>query len=356
MQHDRVFGLDVFRAVAILLVVLVHGGFMLNNTALDGFPWFRMIDGVDLFFVLSGFLIGGILLKEINKPQRFGLKSLAIFWKRRWFRTLPAYYLVLLLNYIFVHQHIVHEDITQANWKFLVFAQNLYQPFHGFFWESWSLSIEEWFYLTAPLLLVVLLRLMKPNYAFLWVTLSMIVFSTVYRACNTSTNIDLFWFDSIYRKLVVMRLDSIGYGLLSAWMFYYAAGTWKKLRYAFFALGVVLMAFVINYKSPVNGFYMQVLVFTLTPVSAMLLLPLMSSISHASGMVARTITHISKISYSMYLINLGLVACFIRDNHPPQGGMDGIAKYCLYWGIVIIASTVLYEFFEKPVMNLRDRI
>lgn len=60
-EPKRIFGLDILRAFAIVLVVMGHGKFILKDTALEGFPFFRMIDGVDIFFVLSGFLIGGIL-------------------------------------------------------------------------------------------------------------------------------------------------------------------------------------------------------------------------------------------------------------------------------------------------------
>ena len=74
-EPERVFGLDLFRTVAILLVVLGHGMVLLDNTRFNGFPYFRMIDGVDLFFVLSGFLIGNILLKEINVQEEFNAKK-----------------------------------------------------------------------------------------------------------------------------------------------------------------------------------------------------------------------------------------------------------------------------------------
>ena len=63
----RNFGLDLFRTLAILLVVLSHGKFLLNGTVLENFPYVKMLDGVDLFFVLSGFLIGGILLKSSSE-------------------------------------------------------------------------------------------------------------------------------------------------------------------------------------------------------------------------------------------------------------------------------------------------
>ncbi|HYG50525.1 MAG TPA: acyltransferase, partial [Flavobacteriales bacterium] len=210
--ENRNFGLDLFRAIAILCVVLVHSSQFLNGTVLDGFPFFRMVDGVDLFFVLSGFLIGGILLKEINKPGTFGTKQLFNFWKRRWFRTLPAYYLVLIVNYFFVKYALIAGDLNQFSWKNFVFLHNFAQPAVDFFWESWSLSVEEWFYLLSPVLLIVCLKFFSPKNAFVTVTILMLLFSTLYRIAIRTNDINHFWFDVTFRKMVVTRLDSIAFG------------------------------------------------------------------------------------------------------------------------------------------------
>ena len=124
MESKRLFGLDILRTTAIMLVVFMHGGIILKDSAIDGFPYFRLIDGVDIFFVLSGFLIGGILLKDINSAEKFGFKSLFTFWKRRWFRTLPNYYLILTVNFFFVKYGIINEDFSQFNWKFIFLVFN----------------------------------------------------------------------------------------------------------------------------------------------------------------------------------------------------------------------------------------
>ena len=92
--QGRVFGLDLMRALAIIFVVMSHGS-MLEKANTD-FPWIRLVNGVELFFVLSGFLIGGILIKNFQKTNSFGIKEIYNFWIRRWFRTLPNYYLVRL--------------------------------------------------------------------------------------------------------------------------------------------------------------------------------------------------------------------------------------------------------------------
>jgi peptidoglycan/LPS O-acetylase OafA/YrhL len=118
-HSNCVFGLDIFRAIAIIYVVLGYGGCFLNNTFLSAFPYIHMVDGVEWFFVLSDFLISNILLKTINQtPEKRDWANLFYFWKRRWFRTLPNYYLILLVNYYIVKHNIIHEDISQFSWRF----------------------------------------------------------------------------------------------------------------------------------------------------------------------------------------------------------------------------------------------
>jgi peptidoglycan/LPS O-acetylase OafA/YrhL len=354
VRPSRNFGLDLFRAVAILFVVISHGGFLLTDTLFDGFPYFRMVDGVDLFFVLSGFLIGGILLKEINKPK-FGIPELRTFWIRRWLRTLPNYYLVLGLNYMVVRYGVIIEDITQFSWKFFFFLHNFSKPFYGFFWESWSLSIEEWFYLLTPVALSLLLLKLKPKFAFLTVIFLMIATAIISRLHRVDLQMDAFWYDVTFRKLVLTRLDSIAFGLFAAWVYFYYHHFWKKYRWIALATGLILLNMVVNDTSDVNSFYKKVIYLSFTSFAIMFLLPAAESWHHAKGWIARCVGHISKISYSMYLLNLALVAEVIRDNFPPVSPADSLLKYAAFWVVLIVASSMLYKYFEKPFMDLRER-
>lgn len=355
-EKERLFGLDLIRACAIIFVVMAHGDFMIENTVLKGFPYFYTIDGVDLFFVLSGFLIGGILLKEISRENRFGLKELKVFWKRRWFRTLPNYYLILVLNYLFVSNKFIVEGIENFNWKFFFFLQNFSTPFFGFFWESWSLSVEEWFYIFLPLLLIGFLKFFNPKTAFLLTVITLLVLPLIYRASIFDPNLEGFWYDVGRRKLVTTRLDSIAYGLLAAWIYYFYRSFWNSSKYVSFLIGVASIALFKNvFNSPHTTFYRQVIYFALSPFSAMLLLPLAENLKMPKGIFSKIVTHISKISYSMYLINLALVAEVFRDNFGPFNGNYGLLSYFLYWFIVITASSILYKYFEKPFMDLRDK-
>ncbi len=353
-DRKRIFGLDILRAMAIILVVLGHGKFILEDTVLEGFPFFKMIDGVDLFFVLSGFLIGGILLRQIESKGSFSVQDLLGFWKRRWFRTLPNYYLVLGLNVLVVRLGIIQEDISQFNWRFLVFVQNFKAPFQGFFWESWSLSIEEWFYLITPVLILIAYRFLRLKSVFLLVTIAMMVLPLMYRISLLDASISVFEWDILFRKTVLCRLDSIGYGLLGAWFCHYYVAFWDKWKWVGLFLGIGLGAFVlINPAEPY--WYKQTMYFSLVPLAVLFVLPIAYSIKRGYGRVAKWTVHISKISYSMYLINLALVAEVIRDNFEPHGGIDGMVKYGMYWLVVIVVSSLMYTYFEKPVMDLRDR-
>jgi peptidoglycan/LPS O-acetylase OafA/YrhL len=348
----RNFGLDLFRALAILLVVLSHGKFILNGTDLENFPFKNMPDGVDLFFVLSGFLIGGIILRTMSENMNW--RDVAHFWKRRWLRTLPNYYLILFVNFIFVSRGIISGDIAVFGWKFIVFLQNFSKPLIGFFWESWSLAVEEWFYIFTPLLLWLLLKKFKLKVSFLIVTLVLMIAPLLYRAYFFDPTLDNFWFDVKVRKLVLMRLDAISYGLLLAWIYYFHKNLWNKWKNIAVVLGAGIILLLLNINASNSTFYRQVIYFSITPLAMAFVLPWFEGVSSSRKSLVGTITHISKISYSMYLINLALVAQVIGKNFAVTGNADGIMKYLVYWGIVIGASSLLYYFVERPILRWRD--
>ena len=145
----RLAGLDTLRVIAILGVVgrhYPHTGAPVWFDTLTRFGW----TGVDLFFVLSGFLIGRQLLEPVAVGERPQLRS---FYLRRLFRILPSYWAVLAL-YALVPAVRDGEPMGPL-WKFLTFTQNI--GFDGGpFGHSWSLCVEEHFYLVLPLLVLAL--------------------------------------------------------------------------------------------------------------------------------------------------------------------------------------------------------
>ncbi|MBL7914441.1 MAG: acyltransferase [Bacteroidia bacterium] len=355
---QRVFGLDLMRALAIIFVVNGHA--LMLEKAETGFPWIKLIDGVELFFVLSGFLIGGILIKTFENTADYNFKTIKNFWIRRWFRTLPAYYLVLLLNVIFVYTGIIKEDFMQFNWKFLFFLQNFSQHFVGFFWESWSLSIEEWFYIFFPVILGIVFLAMKQfqvskKYLFLTAIAIFLLVPFLLRLFIASKiEVDAFWVSVKIFKVVIFRLDGIALGLLAAFIHYWHYDIWFKFRKIAFVAGVILCYYVLYANWEPNDFSTKVFKLLIQSIGCMLLLPLFESMKKGPVLATRIFTHISLISYSMYLINLALVAEVIRDNFPPADATSAWIAYGVYWVAVIGFSTLLYKYYEKPFTELRE--
>ena len=160
-NEKRVFGLDLVRAIAIILVMVSHSTLLLfpnsDNTYIATIQFFGSI-GVDLFFVLSGFLIGGIILRHIDAKQ-FRFKDLIYFWTRRWFRTLPNYFLILGINIVLLWWWVGQLDPKIAH--YMLFLQNFSSPHPAFFSEAWTLSIEEMSYVLGPLFIFMVLSFTK---------------------------------------------------------------------------------------------------------------------------------------------------------------------------------------------------
>jgi hypothetical protein len=151
-HRKRQPGLDLLRALAIIVIVIYHAalfGFKLPSR-IDRFGWI----GVDLFFVLSGYLIGGQLLAPLARGNKI---SLGRFFARRALRVMPAYFVVLAV-YFLLPSWREYPDMSQPLWKFLLSIQNI--ALHGgtAFSHAWSLAVEDQFYLVLPFLLLFLFR------------------------------------------------------------------------------------------------------------------------------------------------------------------------------------------------------
>src|SRR5438094_1140890 len=147
-DRERQPGLDLLRALAIIIVVIYHAalfGFKLPGRV-DRFGWI----GVDLFFVLSGYLIGGQLLAPLAREKSIKLGS---FFARRVLRIMPAYFVILAV-YFLLPPWREYPDMAQPLWKFLLSVQNI--ALHGgtAFSHAWSLAVEDQFYLCLPFILL----------------------------------------------------------------------------------------------------------------------------------------------------------------------------------------------------------
>src|SRR5262245_37143979 len=151
-------GPDVLRALAILLVMLWHIPPAATPALLTGLKPYSWV-GVDLFFVLSGFLIGTQLLTPLARGERLDLRA---FFVRRSFRILPAYLVVLAVYATF--PLLWEAPDMQPLWRFLTFTMNfdLAYQLNGTFSHAWSLCVEAHFYLALPLILLLLAPIRTP--------------------------------------------------------------------------------------------------------------------------------------------------------------------------------------------------
>ena len=146
---ERLPGLDTLRALAIVAVLTTHySGFVAGQQVfgtMGRVGW----AGVDLFFVLSGYLIGRQVAMPLARGQAWSARR---FMARRLLRTLPNY-LVVLAVYVALPGPPLGGPSTAPLWRFLTFTQNIGLGYGQTFTHSWSLCIEEQFYLVLPAVL-----------------------------------------------------------------------------------------------------------------------------------------------------------------------------------------------------------
>lgn len=356
-SKQRVFGLDLLRATAIVAVLLTHAQLVYPPEERGWFGSFASISGalgVELFFVLSGFLIGSILLSL--EPHFQQIKTLPHFWQRRWFRTIPNYLLFLILSILaalFVRRPI--PNIL----SYLTFSQNWLWPHPDFFNQAWSLAVEEWFYLLFPISLFFFNKVLKSfNVAFLFSACAFIIIPSLIRINWALSGIPD-W-DANYRTIMLVRLDAIMYGVLAAWIKKSFPQIWRKQNFLLFVVGVITLYIGWSYTIGENlntDFYPKTFLFSVTSLSFSFLLPIFDQWNNVKeNFFTNAFRLIALWSYSLYLCNLLVLQTikFIGETL----GMTNFAfqtfSLFMFFIINLLASSIAYTYFEKPLTDLRD--
>lgn len=337
-MDKRNWGLDLLRALAILLVLLLHSAPFLQLPAEH--PAFRFIyfgwSGVELFFVLSGYLVGLQALR-----LRDGNDTGSRFWLRRAFRTLPLYF-VVLFTYVVI-KPLAGFTFQEKVWPFFLFGQNYLAPRD--FVQSWSLCIEEQFYLLLPLL--VLAWPWKKIPAALWLLPVGVSFLFRYFILyEQEANLTLA--EAAYRIQFPFHthLDGLAAGLFLAatrerWM------QWgRTTRFYAAVAGVALLAFTYAYASPTLEDRTALWAFTALSLGFSLLVPWAAALARPSG--GQVVTWIALWSYGLYLWN-NLAFRFWETQ-----AIGEPAKMLGAWVGVFLLSAVTYHAVEKPGLWLRD--
>ncbi len=364
---SRIFGLDLMRAIAILCVVCSHVLWVFPEVQGPMVTFLRLcgVMGVEIFFVLSGFLIGRILYRIFTNPD-FKSAHLKYFIIRRWFRTLPNYYLVLLINIGLVIY--LGRELPDTLLHYFFFLQNFSSGMDIFFTESWSLPIEEFAYIIGPLFfyLALLPNLrIKREWVFFWVTFLIISFFMVTKVIynmETGPNTLDYWNVNL-KAVVIYRIDAIYLGVMAAFISLKYADFWKRSTFISLFSGLILFIlmhyvianFVLDPDS--SPFFLNVLYLPLCSLFIAMSLPFLSRLKRIPPLVLKPITVISLISYSMYLLHYSVILQLMKY-WVDTSDISDLQKWVYslgYLAITFVLSYVLYRAFEKPMMDLRDR-
>jgi peptidoglycan/LPS O-acetylase OafA/YrhL len=318
--------------------------------------------GVDLFFVLSGFLIGGQLFATIARGEKI---SYGEFYLKRSLRILPAYFAVLILY--FTIPAFTERSSLPPLWRFLTFTQNfgLDLKLHGAFSHAWSLCIEEQFYLILPLILL----LFKTGRRSVWLLPMLFLSGLAVRS--------FIWYDLLaapgqtafgtnYYALIYYptwsRLDGLLSGIALAAIYYFRPGTWKRLTRqgnSLFLIALVLITFAWYMTHGDNQYASYGAIFGYPAISiayGTLVLATLSPTCFLYRFSSAFTRWIATLSYSIYLTHKQLIHLTHQFLRPIGISEDSYAAFLLSIIVVVLGGWLLHISVEKPLLRQRDRI
>lgn len=314
--------LDVLRGIAVLMVICAH------------YPIYHVMMplgfGVDLFFVLSGFLISGLLFSDL---QRYDSIRLGRFFFRRGLKIYPPFALFLALTAL------CFPSVRGALWIEVLFLQNYIYPPVTVWGHLWSLAVEEHFYLTLPIVLLLLNRA-KLLRAIPAISAGLFAVCFVLRIAYLDTHILLGNTPIIPTHL---RIDALFGGVFLGWLFHYRRARFDQISRPQLAIAGVLLL--------IPSFIHRGAAFTSFALLAdsigfgCLLVWAVTRSFRGLGSLAE----IGRHSYSIYLWHL-LMLVFLW--HEPG---TSVSRFLFYVLMSLAIGVTMSVVFEQPILRLRDR-
>lgn len=361
---SKLHGLDHLRALAITLVFLYHYGRLFPHpewvNTVSKFGW----TGVDLFFVLSGYLIASQLFATPEATKKAFIKT---FYVKRFFRIIPAYLAVVGLYFFFPYIH--EREALAPLWKYLTFTQNLGLDLRsqGTFSHAWSLCIEEQFYLFLPLLLAAFVRfraLQKGAWLLVALALSgFVIRSYAYQHFAAPYSDDdvfgIFWLKAIYYP-TWCRLDGLLAGVgLAALCQYRPAFAQRFLKHGnvLAAAGLVVLtaAYFLcleetSFAASVAGFPLVALGYGLLVAGAVGPTGFLYSLKSTLAATVAT------LSYAVYLTHKFVIHVTQELCNQWGADKDSNGMFLLCTTATLSVSLFLNKAIEKPFLQLRQRL
>lgn len=317
--------------------------------------------GVDLFFVLSGFLISTQLFEHIKQGRTISFK---VFFLKRFFRIFPAF--LVTVGFYFCLPFFREKESLPPLWKFLTFTQNLGLNLKDFgtFSHAWSLCVEEHFYFLLPILLIILqlTKLIKKSYALLIALflLGFVVriycFNDFYLPKAEDENGWMYWYKYIYYP-TYNRLDGLLFGVSIAAIYQFLPSVWGKIskygnQFMILSLLVLTGAYFMcedqqTFNASVYGFTVVALGYGLMVIGAI------SPTSFLYKWNSKITTFISTLSYAVYLTHKGII--HVTHQLLAQFNINSNVMLLICMVTCITGAYLLNLVVEKPFMKLRNR-
>lgn len=328
----RNLALDVLRGIAVLMVLVYHNYLMhLNFTSSPPVLNF-LARGVDLFFVLSGFLISGLLFAEFKER---GSINCWRFWIRRGFKIYPAFYALMGLGLLEILWN--HRSISLF-WHECLFIQN----YRRSYWpHTWSLAVEEHFYFTLPLLLLLLIKIMPKSrnpfrvLPLISVVLSAACFVLRLRALLKGGGVADYVFPTH------LRVDALFAGVTLGYFYHFDKSFTEGKKWWVLALGLLLCGGCV----PVPSLFQLAFAY---PAFAMVLVWALNQ-PETWFRYLFPIAWVGRYSYSIYLWHVAAFA--LMERFLPLSSW-----LVTYLVVSVVLGVILAKAIEIPFLRLRQRI
>ncbi len=344
---NRLKEIDFLRGLAVILVLFRHFPFSFYTITMG---WI----GVDLFFVLSGFLVSGLLFADF---QKFGEIKPGLFLIRRGFKIYPLFYAFLIFTILF--KYIAGTKIPYQNlFGEIFFLQN----YIGRIWNhTWSLAVEEHFYFFLTFLLYVLIKrkLLEKQKLFYSITIFIFLACLSFRIwVNINQPEQENFFESH------LRFDSLFAGVLISYIYHFNKEYLMKFSNKlgkYFPLIILLFISFTPFIEPEQSFFIRTIGFTLLYLSFGLLLILTITTKDAGVKISKLISKpafelIRKIgyySYSIYIIHIAVAIAIKRLE--TLINLNQPLYFIIYFCSSILVGIVLSKLIEIPFLKLRDK-
>ncbi len=338
-KSKRISNLDLFRFFAIFLVVYFHLSQMFLSQYFFSYRFFKVgALGVELFFVLSGFLVAGLYYKV--KKEKINLR---LFWLQRFLRTYPPYLAALIVSFLMVYFF----RNEKFDFGYLVFLQNFYDKIL-FFKVSWSLCVEEHFYLLFVVFALITMGLSKVRIMTAWIIICLV--PLVLRFVLGYNNYELGGF---YKSASIFRIDGIAIGAFFAYIINNYTIKYKGKFINNMLLLIVLISIGLwisgepSYLKYTVGYFLFVLNAALLMVSLYFSSPVKIGETYF-------VKQIALMAYSIYLTHPWVLNFF--DILQKKLNINNFIAAIISLISILILGYTFYLIIEKPTIVMRNNL